>query len=207
METGKEQFLRELKTELKGLPNRDDIILEYESHLYELAEANDVLSYEDITGTLGRPRQIAEVWKQETGVTPKKMQWLFVLLNGLIFAGGTLLTVFYHVFHWQWIEVIWQFLMSVPFLLLIGYLLFWALVGYEIGREFGHYGKTILRRTFFIAIIPNLVLMYVVVFRILPYEWFDHLLTGPFITLCIFLTGIIYPVSYLGYKWGKRVSI
>lgn len=207
METEEERFLRELKRELKRLPNRADIMSEYESHLYELSEFHDYLTYDFIVEQLGEPKAIAHMWKKESKITASKMQWLFVILNGLIFVGGGFLTLGYQLFHWTWLDQLWQFFISVPFLLLAGYLLFWALVGYEIGREFGPAGQKLLKRTFLIAIIPNFILMYLVVFKILPYEWFDSLLTPSFITLCIVLTAFIYPVSYLGYRFGKRASL
>lgn len=205
-----ERFLRDLSAELGDLDARADILAEYESHLYELEAAgllDDDLAYEVIVRELGSPRRIAELWRQEAGVTPRRLQRLFIVLNGLIFVGGGLLTFSYHRFGWGWLDRLWQLVTSVPFLLIFAYCLFWGLVGYEIGREFGHRGKVILQRTYLIAIIPNLLLMYLVVFRIFPHGWFGDLLSESFIIICIVVTGLLYPVAYVGYRWGKRVSV
>lgn len=207
MNDTEEQFIQELEKELGKYREKENIIAEYKHHVYELIEENGQATYQDLVKHLGTPREIAKVWKQEHGVTPKKTQWLFVLLNISIFIGGTLLTISYHFFQWNWIRQLWNGLTEIPFILMIIYVLFWGLLGYEIGREFGHRGFRLLKNTFLIAIIPNIILMYLVVFKILPHEWFGSLLNVPFIIVCILFTGILYPVSLLGYRWGKKVSV
>lgn len=205
-----EKFLQELADEMAKHPNKEDILTEYEAHVYEiLAERSEQADdfYECLVERLGTPREIAKLWRQESGVTPKRIQWLFVIFNIVIFVGGSLLTVLYQFYQWDWLVHIWQLLMDIPTIIFIIYVLFWMLLGYEIGREFGHKGLKILRRTFIFSIIPNIILMYLIVFKILPYEWFGTLLTGPFIIICIVFTFCLYPISIFGYRWGKRVSI
>lgn len=204
------QFIKELEKEIGDHPNKQNIIAEYELHVYELIKElpmDDKNVYDELIKRLGTPVEIAKIWKQETGITPKKTQWLFVLLNLSIFAGGAVLTISYNVFHWDWLERIWSGLTEVSLIMMLIYLLFWGLLGYEIGKEFGHRGYRLLQKTFIISVIPNIVLMYIVVFKLLPYEWFGSLLSVPFIVLCIIFTGILYPVSMIGYRWGKKVSI
>lgn len=205
-----ERFLSELSVELGRLEARADILAEYESHLYELEAArllDGADAYDVIVRELGSPRKIAEMWRQELGVTPRRLQGLFVGLNVFIFAGGALFVFLYHRFAFTWVDWLWDVVTSVPFLLVGAYALFWGLVGYEIGRAFGHGGKVILRRTYGVAMIPNIVLMYVVVFRIIPRAWFGDLLSVSFIAICIVATALLYPVAFLGYRWGKKVSI
>jgi len=207
MNEAEQQFIQELATELGNYPEKEHIVAEYKLHVYELTKENGKVSYDELIRQLGTPREIAKVWRQETGVTPKKIQWLFVLLNISIFIGGTLLTVSYHIFQWKWVLQLWNGLTEIPFLLMVIYVLFWGLLGYEIGKEFGHRGKRLLKNTFLIAVIPNIVLMYLIVFKILPYEWFGSLINVPFIIVCILFTAILYPVSLIGYRWGKKVSV
>lgn len=208
-EAGK-QFIRELKKEIGTHPEKENIVVDYELHIKEILNEKSVEkeeTYEMLITRLGTPVEIAKLWKQEMGITPNKMQWLFVVCNVLIFLGGTIITICYHIFQWDWLQNLWLVLTDAPFLIMFIYVLFWGLLGYEIGREFGHRGNRLLKRTFFISIIPNILLMYLVVFKVLPYEWFQPLLDLPFIVICIVFTCLLYPISYLGYRWGRKASI
>lgn len=207
---GQQKFIRELEREIGNHPDRQNILAEYELHIYELLQdvhVDEENMYDELVSRLGTPQEIAKLWKQETGVTPKKTQWLFVFINIAIFIGGTLLTVMYNYFQWSWLEQIWAGLTESSFVIMIIYTLFWGLLGYEIGKEFGHRGYRLLKRTFVISILPNLLLMYLVVFKVFPYQWFGSLLNIRFIVLCIVFTAILYPVSMVGYRWGKKVSV
>jgi hypothetical protein len=95
----------------------------------------------------------------------------------------------------------------MPTLIALLYLFFWALLGYEIGRGFGHGGRTLLKKTFLLSLIPNILLMVLTVFEIIPHSWFAPLLTKTFIIACILFTIILYPISVIGYRWGKKASI
>src|SRR5690625_4387175 len=142
MNDAENQFIRELEKELGNFPDKGNIVAEYKLHIFELAEDNGTATYDDLIRKFGTPREIAKVWKQENGVTPKKTQWLFVLLNISIFLGGTLLTLCYHIFQWTWLQQFWSGLTEIPFLLMTVYVLFWGLLGYEIGKEFGQDRKS-----------------------------------------------------------------
>lgn len=82
---------------------------------------------------------------------------------------------------------------------------FWALLGYEIGKGFGHNGRVLLNKTFLLSLIPNLILMVLTVFQIIPHSWFAPLLTKTFIIACIIFTIILYPISWIGYRWGEKL--
>src|SRR5690625_3249572 len=210
MSDGERQFIEELKQKLRHHQEQQEIILEYEHHIYEMKqELHDceILSYKKITHRLATPSSIAKMWQAEIETTPNKMQWLFVILNIMIFVFGVILTIAYHLFNFSIVDKLWNMLTQGPFIILSVYLLFWGLLGYEIGREFGHRGKRLLQRTFLICIIPNVVFMYVVVFKVIPYEWFDPLLNTPFIIVCIVFTCFLYPICIVGYKWGKKDSV
>ncbi|WP_067726617.1 HAAS signaling domain-containing protein [Oceanobacillus damuensis] len=205
-----EQFLQDLDKEIGNHPEKREILAEYEQHVYELlndvpVDENDI--YKELAKRMGTPSEIAEIWQQEESVTPKKTQWLFVLLNISIFIGGILLTLSYHVFHWDWAESLWSGLTDATFIIMLVYASFWGLLGYEIGKEFGHGGYKLLKKTFVISLLPNLILMYLIVFKLIPYEWFQPFLSVPFIILCIAFTGMLYPISWIGYRWGRKVSV
>src|SRR5699024_4476584 len=132
--------------------------------------------YADLVHRLGTPEELAAVWKEEKSITPKKMQRLFVFLNIAIFLAGAILTVGYNVLEWAWLDRLWGVLTESTTIIIFIYMFFWGLLGYEIGKAFGARGKKILLRTFIISVIPNLVLMYLIIFQFIPYEWFDPLL-------------------------------
>ena len=212
MEQPKNRFLTQLAKGLGNHQDKESILLEYETHLEEIIlEANDCHSedevWERMTSRLGTPLEIAEIWKDELSVTPSRMKWLFILVNILFFGGGSLLTLVHNLYDWNWLTTIWRHLTTIPFFIAFIYMFFWALLGYEIGKGFGHGGKKLLNKTFFAALIPNLTMMVLTVLEIIPHSWFAPLLTKTFIMTCITLTSILYPVTWVGYLWGKKASI
>ncbi|OIK15014.1 hypothetical protein BIV60_10815 [Bacillus sp. MUM 116] len=208
----KNRFLDELSKRLGDHQEKENIIREYEDHIEEILietfqcdQENSVM--EEIVSRLGSPEEIAQMWKEELSVTPSNMKWLFIFMNILFFGGGSLLTLTHNLYNWEWLAFIWGHLTAIPFIIAFIYLFFWALLGYEIGRGFGHGGRGLLKKTFLLSVIPNLVLMFLTVFEIIPHSWFAPLLTKTFIIACILFTIILYPVSWIGYRWGKKASI
>ena len=163
--------------------------------------------YDLLVERLGSPEEIAQMWREELSVTPSKMKWLFLLLNIFLFIGGSLITLAHNLYHWNWLSTVWTHLTAIPAMIALIYLFFWALLGYEIGKGFGHKGRYIVTEDVFILLIPNLLLMVLTVFHIIPHQWFEPLLTNQFIMVCILLTIILYPICWFGYRWGKKVSI
>jgi glucan phosphoethanolaminetransferase (alkaline phosphatase superfamily) len=209
----KKKFLQRLEVLLEQHPEKRNIVDEYEDHLNELISELSLKKdfskqeQEIILERLGTPEEIAEAWNQEMTVTPQKTQWTFLLTNLCFFAAGSFLTFTYHQYQWKWLQSMWTSITSLPSLIMALYLLFWGLLGYEIGKEFGHTGKGLLKRTFVLAIVPNLLLMYLIIFEIIPHTWFNPLLNPPFIVICIVFTVLLYPICWIGFRWGKRVSI
>jgi hypothetical protein len=212
MEQSKNRFLLELARGLGNHPEKENILQEYEMHINEIQlELFDELDgdtvWEKIVTRLGSPDEITQMWKEELSVTPSNMKWLFILLNIVLFTFGSLLTLFHNLYEWKWLTVIWGHITAIPTLIALIYLFFWALLGYEIGKGFGHRGKILLKKTFLLSLIPNLLLMLLTIFRIIPQSWFAPLLTNEFILVCILFTIILYPVCLIGYRWGKKASI
>ncbi len=212
MELPKNKFLAELDDGLGNHQDKKSILLEYETHIdeiliesYDCTDENELI--ERINSRLGTPAEIAACWKEELSVTPSNMKWLFIAMNILFFGGGSLLTFFHNVFQWNWLTVIWGHLTAIPTLIAFIYMFFWALLGYEIGKGFGHGGRRLLKKTFLLSLIPNLLLMVLTVFEIIPHSWFEPLLTKTFIIACIIFTILLYPISWLGYRWGRKASI
>lgn len=212
MERPKNRFLAELAKGLKHHQEKDHILLEYEIHIDEIImEAIDCNNEEElmeiITSRIGTPAEIIQIWDDELSVTPSKMKWLFILINILFFGGGSLLTLVHNLYEWKWMSIIWNHLTTIPMFIAFVYMFFWALLGYEIGKGFGHGGRKLLNKTFFAALIPNLTLMVLTLLEIVPHSWFAPLLTKTFIIACIVFTIILYPVTWVGYRWGKKASV
>jgi len=212
MEESKNRFLEELEKGLGNHLDKESILLEYEAHIDEiLLEAYDCQDeqqmFDTIISRVGCPAEIAGMWKEELSVTPSNMKWLFILMNIFFFGGGSLLTLFHNVFEWNWLSVVWSQLTAIPTLIAFIYMFFWALLGYEIGKGFGYGGRNLLKKTFLLSLIPNVLLMVLTVFEIIPHSWFEPLLTKTFIIACIILTILLYPISWLGYRWGRKASV
>ncbi|MCP8968624.1 HAAS signaling domain-containing protein [Ectobacillus ponti] len=208
----KERYLKQLGKELRRHAERDSILFDYDLHVSELlqeeAQQHSVEEWlELIHRRIGSPQEVAAMWREELAVTQNRTMLHFLLLNLCFFLGGGLLT-FIHVFHgFAWVRVLWDMLTSVPVLIMGMYTAFWGLLGYEIGKSFGAGGRRLMQKTFFIALVPNLTLMLLVVFHVVPHAWFQPLLSTTFIVFCIIATVLLYPVCCLGYRWGKKQSI
>jgi hypothetical protein len=210
----KEEFLRILQKELKFSPQTEELLQEFEAILTDmiseicLEEAvSEETAMEKVIERLGNPMEVAAAYKQEFNITPGKTQLTFIMVNVLFFMGGITLTLLYHLNLFNGIGRLWDFLTSIPFVIFIIYMFFWAFLGYEIGKEFGMSGKKLLHKTFYISLIPNLTLMALVLFRIIPTDWFQPLLTPAFIVACVVGTLLLLPICYISFRWGISRSI
>lgn len=210
----KYDYLSALKEGLKNNQNAEELLQEFELHISEMLnelkvteELSEAEAMAKVIERLGTPEYLAKAYKLEFDVTPAKIQWTFISVNLLFFIGGICLTIIYNQIPVPIIEELWMILTSITSILIILYMFFWVLLGYEIGKEFGLGGKKLLLKTFYISLVPNLILMALIVFRIMPFQWFDPLLTSSFIAVCILCTIFLYPISYAGYRWGTNRSI
>jgi hypothetical protein len=207
----RDSFLGELDALLASHQDKGRVLGEYEEHINHLMEETGEADSENLTclihEKIGTPEEIASIWNEEWSVTPSKTQWLFVTANILLFIGGSTLTLLYNQFSWGWLQVFWMKLTGIPTVIIAVYIVFWILLGYEIGKEFGSKGKTLLLRTMVLSLIPNILLMNLVLFHLIPHEWFDPLLNRSFIMTCILFTILLFPISWFGYRWGRRASV
>lgn len=214
MISSKREYLGILRVCLKNHERAEDILLEYEQHLTDLLEEictsqgiSEIEAMEHVITRLGPPKDMAALYSEELTVTASKTKWIFFFGNFFFFAAGLILTLFYHSIPSPTVKQLWFFLTSIPFLLIFLYLFYWLLLGYEVGKEFGLGGKKLLKRTFYIAVAPNLFLMVTVVFHIIPPSVFAPLLTSEFTVVCIICTILLYPISILGFCYGTTKSI
>ncbi|UOY92993.1 hypothetical protein MUG87_02315 [Ectobacillus sp. JY-23] len=208
----KEAYLKQLQKELHKHTELETILFDYDVHLSEIIlEESDKETVEEwmicFTNRIGSPKEVADLWREELSVTHHTTLLHFFLLNVCFFLLGGFFT-FLHLFHQaQWLQHIWNILTAIPTMIMVLYMLFWGLLGYEIGKSFGAEGKQLMRKTFAISLLPNLTLMLLVLFRVIPHEWFHPLLSRTFIILCIAATALLYPICCVGYYFGKNQSI
>lgn len=212
MERLKNEFLTELAQRLVEHPDKESILNDYDAHLDDLLVSlykveNESELRQQVYSRFGSPKEIAEMWKEELSVTPSKMKWLFLAVNICLFTGGAILTIAHNLLDWRWLSNLWAQLTSFPIIIALIYLFFWALLGYEIGRGFGHKGRKLMKGTFLLALLPNILLMILTVFKIIPHKWFSPLLTETFIFFCILFTILLYPICLISYRWGKKASV
>lgn len=209
----KTEFLAELDRHLGKHAEKEHILAEYDLHLTEMLEElgdNQGADEEIITeiySRLGTPEEIADSWREELSTTPVKTQWVFISANLFFFIGGTLLTLVHNLFDVPFIDMVWKSLTSIPAVIILLYLIFWALLGYEIGKGFGHKGRRLMKKTFILSILPNVLLMNLTLLKLIPHDWFQPLLSPAFIFICILFTALLYPICLVGYRWGKKASV
>lgn len=147
----KSEFLSQLDMHLGKHPEKEQIIFEYDTHITEMLEdimfaEEDIMS--ELYNRLGSPEEIAASWREELSLTPKKTQWLFIIANLVFFVVGSVLTLVHNVFDFLWIDLVWKSLTSIPSVIILIYLVFWAMLGYEIGKGFGHGGRSLMKKTY-----------------------------------------------------------
>jgi hypothetical protein len=209
----KTDFLAELDRHLGKHGDKEQILAEYELHLTEMLEEFKEMDREEsairseIHSRLGTPEEIAESWREELSTTPRKTQLVFICANLFFFVGGIILTLVHNLFDFPFIEMAWQSLTSIPAVIIFLYLFFWAMLGYEIGKGFGHKGRSLMKKTFILSILPNIILMNLTLLKLIPHDWFQPLLSPAFIFICILFTALLYPICWIGYRWGRKASI
>ncbi|MFP9126333.1 HAAS signaling domain-containing protein [Niallia sp. BSM11] len=213
MISSKQEYLDILRACLENYERVEDILLEYEQHLTDLiAEISslgisEAEAMEQVIARIGKPKDMAALFSEERTITASRTKWIFFFGNFIFFAAGLILTVFYHSIPSPTVKQLWFFLTSIPFLIIFLYLFYWLILRFEVGKEFGLGGKKLFKRTFYIALMPNLFLMMMVVLRIIPPAVFAPLLTNEFTDVCIVFTILFYPVSILGFRYGTTKSI
>lgn len=210
----KEEYLNNLQRQLKDSKENRELLKEFDLLISEMLYDLEVTkglgeadAMKQIVEKIGSPKDVATMYEQEMAITPAKTQWTFIVVNIAFFVSGMFLTLFYHILPIEAVDQLWLFLTSIPTVLILLYMVFWALLGYEMGKEFGPGGKRLLHKTFYIMLVPNITLMILVVFKLIPLHWFDPLLTKTFIIVCILSTILLYPISNAGFKWGVIRSI
>ncbi len=201
----KAEFLQRLKFLLHHHPDEAAIVAEIEGHMDELIKECGLPEQEAITivqSQIGTPEELTSQFRYVSSKEFQSTKKMFIIVNILFFTGGGLLalgtnfSVLLHMF--------WEVLVQSSWIILIGYSGYWAFMGYEIGKEYGAKGESLLRRTMGAAIVPNILLMIITLLGILPSELFHSLLQSSFLIGCLTATAFFFPISKAGYYIGVR---
>ncbi|MCA1029734.1 DUF1700 domain-containing protein [Bacillus timonensis] len=201
----KREFLNQLERELPVQIDKESILYDYSQHFEEeLARGR---SERDIIASLGNPTEIANQYRTMTVIPKRFTRRFFILSNCFFFLLGILLTIGYNVYGGPMFSTLWSLFTSVPFLIVFCYSCFWVFIGYEIGKEYGLSGKRVFSTTVLIGLLPNLILMFMTLFEVVSIDWFNPLLTPSFISICVVMTCLLYPLSKFGFQFGVKQSI
>lgn len=203
----KERFLQDLEQSLPSSVNKAEVIKEYNLHIEEKLFDYPNLKIEDVLEKIGDPVEIAKQYEDTLPIAKGFVSRNFVFCNFMFFFIGGLLTVCYHVFEDSLLSDAWGLLAQIPLTIVIVYTIFWMMLGFEIGREYGLLGKELFSKTVFISLVPNVLLMIMTLFHFIPVQWFQPILTPAFIVLCVIMTFLIYPISKVFYYIGVYRSV
>lgn len=202
----KHVYKAELRKALRRIHADEMLIKEIYSHVevsYHSLKENGYSEreiYEKLKEQIGSPAEIAKAYKDHTAPAENHFSTFFILLNLLFFIGGTAVTVLYLFADIAFIAV----LTPAKWLILSGYLFFWLLLGYLGGREYGINGKTVITKTVFASMLPNIIFMLVVLWNLIPGKPYESMLTPDFFLACIVSTFMFPLVSKCGFLIGKK---
>lgn len=159
--------------------------------------------YERLQEEIGSPAEIAKACKQQAAPAANVFSIFFIMLNLFFFIGGVGVTVLYLFFDIPFLSVLW----TSKWTILCGYLIFWMILGYQGGREYGVNGERVINQTLFFALLPNLVFMLIVLGNLIPGKPYESMLTPGFFLACIISTFLFPAVSKIGFLIGRRILV
>ncbi|KGA97980.1 hypothetical protein AJ85_16060 [Alkalihalobacillus alcalophilus ATCC 27647 = CGMCC 1.3604] len=207
-----QKYLSDLEEELTSVCDGKEIIKEYQSILDEKSRE---LMYQGIDEEeavkrsieeLGQAKDIAACYQKGSknlNSLKEKMIWG----NYLLLFSGFILSVLYHYQPFTPIESIWYALVHMKWFLLVSYGLLWLIISFWIGKLSGAKGKKQIEQVIQLAIVPNLILMFCVLFDEAVQIWFHALITPPFMISCVIVTLLFYPLSKVSFKIGYLKGI
>ncbi|KHF41684.1 hypothetical protein [Halalkalibacter okhensis] len=203
----KEDFLLQLEKELERHPRRDEIILEFDDYIEQkltellLTGVNETNAYQMIMKEIGQPEQLALQFN-EKNLVPSMVQKYSILVNYSLFMLGILITILYYFFGSSFMELLWNSLVSQKWMILSLYMFLWSYLGFLIGKNYGYTGEPFIRNILKLLLVPNFLFMILVLYMEPLQKWFSPFITPTFITVCIIVTFLFYPISKASFKLG-----
>ncbi|HET7578826.1 MAG TPA: permease prefix domain 1-containing protein [Bacillales bacterium] len=204
----KQRYLEELKKALGAEGQAEAVVKEINSHIEERMHDRMVFgikeeeALDEALQSLGSPRKLAKALMEGEASNRHTMRNVFIACNYLFFLGGTMLMIFSQILTLPIVHTVWESLTGVSGLILACYTGYWFYLGYEVGKQFGPNGKSLMNRTVLMSLIPNVLLMFLTLFRFIPQHLFNSMLTPEFVTVCVVATVFFYPISKAAYKIG-----
>lgn len=205
MENLKQDYLQELKLALQNHPEMEDILNEISTHIEDgikdkmLIGVPEKAATEQVLHHMGNPLELGKSFMRPP--SSRKMIHL-ILLNWAFFVCGLFITISYHFSDFRIVNHTWTYLSHKSHSILLLYSMYWIYLGYTIGKQYGPSGKKMVNKTMIWASIPNMVLMFITLFNVIPSDIFSPLLNPVFIVFCVIATVLFYPLSKLAFKIG-----
>ncbi|WP_413382074.1 hypothetical protein [Alkalihalobacillus sp. 1P02AB] len=207
-----QEYLSDLEKELTSVCNTREIIKEYQSILNEKSREFMYQGIDEDEAVkrsieeLGQVKDIAACY-QKGSMNLNTLKRKIIWGNYLLLFSGFVLSILYHYQPFTPIESIWYALVHMKWFLLVSYGSLWLIVSFWIGKLSGIKGKKQIEQVIQLAIVPNLILMFCVLFAEAIQSWFHALITPPFIISCVIVTLLFYPLSKVSFKIGYLKGI
>ncbi|MGV3466771.1 MAG: hypothetical protein ACO1OT_15965 [Heyndrickxia sp.] len=205
MEDLKQDYLRNLKLSLQNHPEMVDILNEISVHIEDsirdkmLIGISERAATEEVLQNMGNPIELGKSFLPP----PRSINIIhLVLLNWAFFVCGLFITLGNQFSDWTIVNHIWTYLTHHSHFILLLYSIYWIYLGYTVGKHYGPNGKKLVEKTMMWAYIPNMILMFITLFNIIPSDIFSPLLNPVFMVICVITTVLFYPISKLAFKIG-----
>jgi hypothetical protein len=153
---------------------------------------------------LGSPLEVANGFSGIRPFSAGCCSRALLIQNGLLFLGGILVLAGQAVWGeknaWPLFSLIAQHKAEI----LIGYALYWLASGYFLGQRYGVTAERHVRKMVRLPLALNYLFMCLVLFQVLPRDWFGPLLTTPFLIACAVTTLLFSSLADLGCRWGRQ---
>ncbi|PKR83364.1 HAAS signaling domain-containing protein [Heyndrickxia camelliae] len=205
MKNLKQDYLHKLRLALHNHPEIEDILNEISTHMEDgikdkmLVGKSEKAATEEVLFELGNPLVLGKNFMQPA--RSRTMIYL-ILLNWAFFVCGICLTLSHQLSDWAIVKDTWNYLSHKSNFILLLYSMYWVYVGYTIGKQYGPNGKKMVNKTMMWASIPNMLLMIITLFNVIPGEMFSPFLNPVFIAVCVLVTVLFFPLSKLAFKIG-----
>ncbi|OIJ15568.1 hypothetical protein BKP35_00810 [Anaerobacillus arseniciselenatis] len=204
-----DEYLVALQKNLKKHPGQEDILLEYESFIYDKLQDYMKSGYTKqqaeaiVVQELPCPEDLAKYYKSFIPPKFKQIMLFSFIVNFIFFIIGGIITFLYHQFSNPTVIILWSYLIEMQWVILFLYSAFVVSIGFLIGKEFGSRFNRYIKKILFLTFSPNILFMIMVLYSWVPQKLFEPMLTPAFLMFCVILTLLYYPLSKVAYKIGQ----
>jgi len=205
MKNLKQDYLHDLKLALQNHPDKENILYEITTHIEDaikdkmLIGISEKVATVEVLHSMGNPIELGKSFMQPSrSINIKHL----ILLNWAFFGCGMFITLGNQLSDWTIVNHTWTYLTHKSHFILFLYSMYWIYLGYSVGKHYGPNGKKLVNKTMMWAYIPNMVLMFITLFNVIPGDIFSPLLNPVFMMVCVIATFLFYPLSKFAFKIG-----